>query len=102
MTFTTDQNFHSSIFKVMETLKLICCMSLFLFLLSYPNSDCLNIEIVIFNSQRAYNFRKEILYSLHQPKTTTSLTMVFTATKSTAFFTEVTQMDIFERSCQVL
>ena len=70
--------------------------------LRYPNSDCLNIEIVILLPQRVHNFRQAIFHSLHQPKATTSSTMVFTATQITAFFTESTQMEIFAHTRQAL
>ena len=77
-------------------------MEFLLRLLRYPNSDCLNIEIKIFEFQRAHNFRKAIFYSLHQPKVTTSSKMVFTSTKKTTFFTEATQMGISARTRQAL
>ena len=68
----------------------------------YPNYYCLNIEIAIFGYQRAHNLQKSIFYSLHQPKATTSSTMVSTATQITAFFAEDTQMGISARTRQAL
>ena len=70
--------------------------------LRYPNLDCLNIEISIFESQRAHNFLKAIFYSLNQPKATTSSTMVFTATQSTALLTKATQIGLSARALQAL